>query len=175
MRKLSYCTLFLLWQIDENLSDSSSTDEDFDSIFKELKSKWLLTEIDHCVSKTCNDAFWKLGLLYFAKLHSAYGRKKKTPQFNSIRRNMHNNLLPKIDIEVAYKNRTSGEIVTVNDNITHTKRFPQTQYEKLYEIGTLKVMLRVFVHQYSPTKLLNFFNQTDPLKMTTTKIPRLTI
>lgn len=52
---------------------------------------------------------------------------------------MHRDLLPPIDIEIGYKDKTSGEISVVNDSITPLKRFPEGQFEKLYEIGTVKV------------------------------------
>ena len=54
---------------------------------------------------------------------------------------MYKDLIPEIHIEIAYKDRASGEIVIVNDTITPLKRFPMAKFEKLYEIGTLKVSM----------------------------------
>lgn len=112
--------------------------EDYETIFEDLKSKWLLIEIDHSVSKCASENFWKTGLQYFHRLHTAYGRKR-TSQFNSIRRQMYKDKIPDIDIEIAYKEKASGEVVMVNDTVTPVKRFPQSRYEKLYEIGTVQV------------------------------------
>ena len=131
---------------EEHLSDSSGIsddilydeEDDYSSILKKLKSDWLLAEIDHCVSKSASEAFWKIGLMYFTKLANA-ARKKKTPLFKSIRTKMYDDLLPPVGLEIAYKNKSNGEIVTINDTITQVKRFPPDKYEKIYEIGTVKV------------------------------------
>ena len=134
------------------LSDDSMDDdfplpdgdvEDYDSILKQLKSKWILVEIDHSVSKSASELFWKLALHYFPKLHSCIG-KKKTPQFKTIRRHMYNNLVPPIQLEIGYKDRNSGEVTIVKDTITPIKRFSPAKYEKLYEIGTVQVSLDTF-------------------------------
>lgn len=98
----------------------------------------MLAEVDHCVSKTASEVFWKIGLQYFHRLHTALGRKK-TSQFNSIRRQLFKDKLPNIDIETGYKEKSSGEVVVVNESITPVKQFPQSRYEKLYEIGTVQV------------------------------------
>ena len=48
---------------EQDLSDSSESDNldpdenDYTAIFQNLKSDWLMTEIQHCVSKTATDAF----------------------------------------------------------------------------------------------------------------------
>ena len=112
--------------------------QDYSTIFKELKSQWMQTEILHCVSKTASEAFWKLGMLYFTKLAHA-SRKKKIPVFRTIRDKMYNDLVPPVHLEIGYKNKESGEIEIVNDTVTPVKRYSSTKYEKLYEIGTVKV------------------------------------
>ena len=112
--------------------------QDYSTIFKELKSQWMQTEILHCVSKTASEAFWKLGMVYFTKLAHA-SRKKKIPVFRTIRDKMYNDLVPPVHLEIGYKNKESGEIEIVNDTVTPVKRYSSTKYEKLYEIGTVKV------------------------------------
>ena len=113
--------------------------EDYSTILEKLKSKWLLTEINHSVSKTASDAFWKIGLLFFNELHAAPGRRKKTPQFKTVRRQMYRNLVPEIELEIGYRHKVSGEITVVKDSITPMKRFSTATFEKIYEIGTVKV------------------------------------
>lgn len=125
---------------DDELNLHINEEEDYTTVFENLKSKWLLAEIDHCVSKTASEEFWKLGLKFFPILHGALGRKKKTPQFKTIRRRMHDELVPKIELEIAYKNRSSGEIKIIKDTKTPSKQYNSASYEKLYEIGTVKVM-----------------------------------
>ena len=133
-------------RLSEDLSDFSEDEaelEDYQSILDDLKSKWLLTEIDHCVSKTATEAFWKLGLLYFPKLCAARvaTKKKKTSQFQTLRNKMYNDLVPPIDLHIGYKNKRTGEIVTVHDTVTPIKRFSPNNFEKLFEIGTVKVSI----------------------------------
>lgn len=137
-------------------------DEDYDSILKKLKSKWLCTEINHCVSKSASEAFWKLGLHFFPELHCALGRRKKTCQFKTIRKHMYDNLLPPVQLEIGYQSKSTGEITVVNDSITPLKRFPKDQYEKVYEIGTVKVNYKTLFCPH----ILNLRNcQSNPFKL----------
>ena len=111
---------------------------DYNTIFEKLKSDWMLTEIGHSVSKTASEAFWKLGLKYFTKLKSAPGNKK-TPMFKSIRNNIYKDMVPRIDLQIGFKDRTTGEVTVVNDTVTPMKRFSPSKYEKLFEIATIPV------------------------------------
>ena len=135
---------------DEIFSEPDEEEDDYDSILSELKALWLHTEIDHTVSKTASELFWKIGLEFFSKMTLAQAtdnKKKKTPQFQSIRKHMYEDLLPPIDLEIAYKNRENGIIQIVKETNTPLKRFPPSKFEKLYEIGTIKVcFLNVLIH-----------------------------
>lgn len=123
---------------DNNLNDAVPEQENYSEIFKHLKSRWILTEIHHSVSKSASEAFWKIALMNFHKLQSSLN-KKKTPQFKSIRRQMHKDLVPEIELEIAYKEKSSGEVIIIMDTVTPLKRFSPAKFEKLYEIGTVKV------------------------------------
>ena len=133
----------------QNLDGESSTEgeigdiseEEQEYFFENLKSQWLLTETQHNVSKSASEAFWKVALRNFPKLAK---RKRKTPQFKTIRQKMHQDLLPSIDMEIAYRNKASGEITIIKDSITPRKKFPSNEYEKIFEIGTLQVSLPLF-------------------------------
>lgn len=118
--------------------DPNIEGEDYDTILEQLKSAWLLTEVKHKVSKTATDHFWRTALQFFPKLKSAHG-DKKTNQFKSYRKNMYEDLMPPISLEIGYKNRTTGIIEVVNETYTPIKRYPPSQYEKLFEIATVKV------------------------------------
>ena len=103
-------------------------------------------EIDHSVSKCASEQFWKIGLQYFHRLNNAFGTKK-TNQFNSIRKKIYKDKIPPIDLEIGYKDKTSGEVILVNDNITPVKQFPPSKFEKLYEIGTVQVsFFNILIH-----------------------------
>ena len=122
--------------------DEDDDGENYESILNDLKSQWLQTEVQHCVSKTASEIFWKIGLSFIPKLNTANENKKKTPQFNSIRQKMYQDLLPKVDLRIGYKNKATGEVLEVNDTITRRKQFPSNKFEKLYEIGTINVSLK---------------------------------
>ena len=51
---------------------------------------------------------------------------------------MHKDLVPDIDLEIGYKNLSTGEVFTVNDTKTQMKNYPSTSFEKIFEIATLK-------------------------------------
>ena len=143
--------------------DIDEEEEDYATVLEKLKSQWLLTEIHHSVSKTASEEFWRVSLEYFHKLESSRGRKKKTSQFKSIRRHMHHNLIPQIDLEIACKNRTTGQITFVKDTVTPLKRFSPSQYEKLYEIGSVKVKINLILLHFIPDrfflkKFCTFYN-----------------
>ena len=125
-------------EISDDEPQNMPDDPNFDEVLEDLKSKWLFTENKHCVSKTASEAFWRLAAQHFPKLGTARG-KKKIPQFRTIRNQMHEDLLPTVDLEIAYRNKTTGEIEIVKDTVTPRKRFSSTNYEKIFEIGTLKV------------------------------------
>ena len=130
---------------DEQDDRNMNEDQNFDEILEDIKSKWLLTENKHCVSKKASEAFWRIAAQHFPKLATARG-KKRIPQFKTIRGQMHNDLLPPVELEIAYRNKNTGEIEIVKDTITPRKRFSPTNYEKLFDIGTIKVRFNILLH-----------------------------
>lgn len=143
--------------------ESDTEDESYDSIFQKLKSKWLLIETAHKVSKCASDLFWRTALQFFPKL-KATRDNKKTQQFKTLRRNVYDEILPSISLQIGYKHRASGNIVVVNDTYTHRKQYSPTEYDKLYEIGTVKVCYSHFFkyvkkksRKIGETKFLNIF------------------
>ena len=126
---------------EEDLTEDDEMDEeeDYDTILEKLKSKWLLTEASHSVSKSASEAFWKVSLDLLPKLNQGVGRKKKIAQFKTIRKKMYEDLLPEIELEIGYKQKSTGDVIVVKDTITPLKQFSTSKYEKLYEIGTVKV------------------------------------
>ena len=127
----------------ENLSESeveSENNEDYDTIFDELKAKWILAETHHSVSKSASEHFWKIAVHFFPKLIRAQPIKpKKIVQFKTIRNQMHDDLIPLIDLKFCFKNKLTGQIKMVNNTITPVKDYPPDKFEKQYEISTVKV------------------------------------
>ena len=123
----------------EQQEEGENEENNYNTILEKLKSQWLLTEIHHSVSKSASEEFWKVALTNFTLLAHAEGRKKKPNQFKTIRRRIYEDLLPSIDLQIGFKNKISGQIVVVNDIITPLKNYPPSRFEKLFEIGTVKV------------------------------------
>ena len=119
-------------------------DENYDAVLKKLQSEWLLLESSHKVSKTATDLFWKVALKLFPKLKTSIGNKR-TCQFKTIRRKMYDDCVPEVSLEIGYKNKRTGDVQVVNERCTPVKQFPPSQFEKFYEIGSLKVS---YIHIY---------------------------
>ena len=129
---------------DEYLSDIAVESEDeYWNQLNELAKQWLLLELHHKVSKTAVDAFWRLAihlipkLIESKKLHSI---TRKIPQFQQLRRKMFQHNLPKLDLELSYRNNSTGEVSNfVSPNIP-SKQFPKNEFTPLLEVITLKVI-----------------------------------
>ena len=157
----------LLWGLAQGARGRSDDDEDeeeeeelepcdFYSILEEYKSQWMMTELDHTVSKVATNCFWKLALKFMPKLLRAkeiQKIKRKIPKFKQIRENMYEKKTPKVDMEIGYRNRETDELTVVKDTVTPKSRFPPHQFEKCYEIATVKV--RLISANHSPTFLLS--------------------
>lgn len=101
----------------------------------------MVLEINHRVSKTCSESFWKLANDFFPLLYEAKKAqmiRKKVPQFQSIRNNLHIENVPEIKMKVAFENKITGEIETLTDLKSIPRYSPQT-YKKLYEMATVEV------------------------------------
>lgn len=126
--------------MDEEEYESDST---YNKILKLLAEDWIMCENEHRVSKEATNVFFELAKKWFQKLHEAKqsaGITKATPQFVHLRRLLNKKKLPPISLEVGYKNKEDGEI-TIRRNLKSNPvgQFPQNQFEKLYEIASVKV------------------------------------
>ena len=115
---------------------------DYQSLLEDLYDKWMTTELDHTVSKIASNSFWSVAFQYIPKLMEARQVQqvtKKVPTFNHIRRKLHAQKTPDVNLEIAYKSRETQEVMVVNEASAPKKRFPGHQYEKLYEVASVKV------------------------------------
>ena len=135
---------------DSNFSEDEFEDifvpenDDYLTILKQLSKDWLLTEIGHEVSKVCSDKFWAIAmkgmhLLYVSKERQKI--KRKVPQFTQIRKKMYDDHSPKVEMQVAFKEKTTGNITVVNDSKTPLGNYPATQFKKIYEIASVDVII----------------------------------
>ena len=101
------------------------------SLLQALSEKWLVVELNHTVSKTASNAFWRIAtslvpILFETK--KRLGISRKTPQFVHLRRKLHKQFLPTIHHTTAYQDKDSLDIVEVpghdsNLNNSHIKIF----------------------------------------------------
>lgn len=102
------------------------------------------TELHHKVSKEASNSFFEIAKKRFHQLMIAKnleGISKSTPQFVHLRRSLYNDNVPKIYLEVAYRNRVTGEETVLQDlESIPTTQYPRSEYNKLYEIASVKVI-----------------------------------
>ena len=133
---------------DVSIDNFDPDTQDYNTILTKLKRDWLFTELDHKVSKSCSDAFWKLALKMIPPLYESKKCQKisrKVAQFAHIRKQLYDELAPRVDLQIAYKNNSTGEITVTNDTITQVKNFPPNEFTKQYEIASVdaKEMVKV--------------------------------
>ena len=135
-----YFTPFFSASDDEPLPEVIN--EDYSGILHDLAKKWLVIELKHRVSKTTSNAFWELAKTMFPSLSRAKIEErvyKRVPKFQSQRRRLFKDNLPKIKLEIGYMNKETREIVVVESDKTPVSRFSPHEYEKLYEVASVEV------------------------------------
>ena len=130
----------------ESLSDESFIEEpegqNYEDLLQELKEKWIDTELDHNVSNSASNAFWRVATAFFPKLvecRHLENVKKKIPQFNHIRKKLYDENVPEIDMQIGYRSKTTNETTVVDCTKAPQKRFPPDKFEKIFEIASVKV------------------------------------
>ena len=127
---------------DEEEEEEEELNMDYQTLLDLLSQKWLVAEVDHTMSKAGSNELWRIASFYIPKIINAKNIeqvKKKNPQFNHIRRKLYDDYTPKVNLEIGYRNKETNEVTVVKDSITPRKRFPPNQFEKLYEIASVKV------------------------------------
>ena len=120
--------------------DSSNRYDDF---LSEITKMWLLIELHHTVSKAASDAFWQVAMHYFPelfRLKEEQRMQKKTPQFTHIRRKLMDMHLPKIQMELGYRNKKTGVETHIVSDVAPRNQFPKSDFEPIYEIATVQVI-----------------------------------
>ena len=126
---------------DEN-SDGGYGEKDYYELLTELANDWMMIEVDHNVSKTASNCFWRLSTQKMFDLFTAKKNqniKKKTPQINQLRKKSEEKI-PEISLEIGYIENATGELHIEEDlQKTPMKMFPPSEYTKAYEIASVKV------------------------------------
>ena len=69
--------------------------------------------------------------------------------FKQIRQNFYNTT-PDVDLEIAYRDRTTKEMSIFHGTATPKNQFPPNTFEKVYEVATVKVSNQ-FKLQFNPS------------------------
>lgn len=77
---------------------------------------------------------------------------RKIPQFHQIRKTLTKKNTPEINLKIAYKCKETNEVTVVEDTVTPKSRFPSQEYDKMYEIATVKVNIIKVLYQSLLTK-----------------------
>ena len=128
---------------DEN-ADENPDFTTYKKILQDLAEDWILVEIDHHVSKSATDAFWKVATAKFKQLfeaREARNMKRKIPQFPYLRQTLYDKKVPRISMEIAYQNKETEEITVIEDvEKAPVSKYPPDKFVKLYEKATVKVI-----------------------------------
>ena len=119
-------------------------DEHYSDLLAKLTENWMSLEIKHRCSKRASDDFWNLAKDAFPMLQRAKidaGVYREIPLFTSLRRKLHKEKVPPVNLEICYLNKSTKETVTVEGHTTPVSRFNPTEHEKLYEVATVEVIL----------------------------------
>lgn len=127
---------------DDDLSILDDED-DYASLLKAMSRKWYSAQLNHKVSATAAEAFWKIAKTYWPKIVQAKQSEeveKSTPLFPNQRKKLDKQLCPEIHMEFGFLNVTTGEVETVNSMTAPLKDYERNpNYIKLYEEAHIKV------------------------------------
>ena len=132
----------LLEDQEEHVQQHNDEPEDYHSVFQDFCQEWMTTELDHTVSKVASNKFWTVAFKFIPRLlclKKEQKVKKKIPNFDQIRRNLYDENTPEVTMEIGYKCKETNEVTIVHDNVTSKNTFPRQEYDKMYEIATVKV------------------------------------
>lgn len=125
------------------MSEDETVFQDYREILLKVSKDWILTEINHKLSKESANELWRIANQYFAqmyKLKEEQGITKNIPTFNHLRKKLYENNTPKVKMEIAYECKETGDITIMEDlEKTPVSRFPPNTHRRLYEIASVDV------------------------------------
>lgn len=128
---------------DDDVEVQDDVNDSYKDLLEKLSEKWITLEINHRMSKTASNELWELAKSTFPRLHRAKMEErvcKKIPKFPTLRDKLYATHVPKIRMEIAYKNKETGGITIIEDALsTPVTRFHPHLYEKLYESAKVEV------------------------------------
>ena len=149
---------------EEERQDDDNAFPSFKTVHAELVKNWLQTEIDHHISLAASNALWKVSDKFFHNMYEAKQREgisKKIPQFLQERKRAYEKHVPKINMEIAYLHKITGQISVVESDTTPTSQYPPNLYTKIYEVASVEVIDN-HTHFSQMTFLLSDNSQASP-------------
>lgn len=129
-------------------SDQDVTD-DYNELLTKLVEKWLVMEVKHRTSKCASEDFWDLAKDFFPKIARARIQEmvyKPIPKLRSQRNKTNDDNVPDINLEIGFSKKDNEEVTIVNEDTTPLKRFHPEQYNKLFEVATVQVIIYDHIH-----------------------------
>lgn len=131
----------LLWSNSED-ENQEEDKESFKYVLRKFSEDWIVTEVDHKVSKIGTSEFWNTARKWMFALTSAFIKEKKTkfPKFEHIRRKLVKTNVPRISMDTGYVDKNTNELIVAADTEKNpVSEFPPDKYRKVYEIASVKV------------------------------------
>ena len=118
--------------------------QSYRAILNALSREWIDTELAHNMSNEASNRLFEVGKKWFHKLFQAKkdeGVSSRVPQFVHLRRQLTDKFCPEVSLEFLYKHKETG-VITTTDKCTSTpiSMFPPSEYEKLCEVASVKVI-----------------------------------
>ena len=137
---------------EEGVEEGVGYEGDYFELLEKIAEDWLMTEIDHCVSKTAANIYWDIacrGMFQLFSLKKSQSVTRKTPKFAQLRKKF-NNKVPPVNMEIGFMNKESGEIEVKKDLLeTPVKAYPASEFSKAYEIASVKVSSFLIIALFS--------------------------
>lgn len=122
--------------------DPQEDKEAYEYVLKQFSEEWIMNESFHKVSKVASSEFWNISRKWMFALTSSFmkEKKKKFPKFAHIRRKLKKNNVPRISLDTGYLHKNSNNITVAKDTEKiPVLEFPPDEYQKVFEIATIKV------------------------------------
>ena len=129
---------------EEHDEEDEENKESFNYLFRRFAEDWTTAEVNHRVSKRASAGFWNVARKWMLSLTAAFNkdRKKKFPKYHHTRKKITEEKVPPISLDIGYVHKETGELSIVKDSDKNPiHKFPPDVYEKVYEIGSIKVLI----------------------------------
>ena len=154
---------------EEELNDEEEADDDipfpdtYEELVRQLGHLFVESTVRHNVSLAGACYLWRIAFKWIGPIlgkKEQEGITRKTPQLKHLRRKILKDIVPPVNIRMAFLNLETKEIETTSSEVGPHKAYSDvTKYEKLYEITSVKIKDILKIHSQSCTKHQNVNEQ----------------